>query len=97
MDDAGEVLGRVNLIDVADGSAELGYRVAERAAGQGLATRAVRQVRELAATVYGLTELLAVTTYDNPASRAVLARAGFVATGDITLDGRPGTGYVLSL
>ncbi|MEU7645041.1 GNAT family N-acetyltransferase [Streptomyces huasconensis] len=97
VDDAGEVLGRVNLIDVADGSAELGYRVAERAAGQGLATRAVRQVRELAATAYGLTELRAVTTYDNPASRAVLARAGFVATGDIRLDGRPGTGYVLSL
>lgn len=31
----GEVLGRVNLVDVADGSAELGYRIAERAAGRG--------------------------------------------------------------
>ncbi|WP_031512823.1 GNAT family N-acetyltransferase, partial [Streptomyces sp. NRRL F-5123] len=36
--DGGEVLGRVNLVDVADGEAELGYRIAERAAGRGLAT-----------------------------------------------------------
>ncbi len=97
MDDAGEVLGRVNLIDVADGGAELGYRIAQRATGQGLATRAVRQARDLAATAYGLTELRAVTTCDNPASQAVLARSGFVATGGIRLDGRPGTSYVLSL
>ncbi|WP_405736473.1 GNAT family N-acetyltransferase [Streptomyces sp. NBC_01537] len=41
---AGEVLGRINLVDVADGAAELGYRIAERAAGQGLATSAVREM-----------------------------------------------------
>ncbi|MGA4846925.1 GNAT family N-acetyltransferase [Streptomyces sp. G5(2025)] len=97
VDDAGEVLGRVNFVDVADGSAELGYRIAERAAGQGLATRAVRQALDLAVSVYGLAELRAVTTYDNPGSRAVLARVGFVATGDVRLDGRPGTSCVLTL
>src|ERR1044071_7323986 len=32
----GEVVGRVNLFAVADGSAELGYRIAQKAAGRGL-------------------------------------------------------------
>ncbi|QQC87763.1 GNAT family N-acetyltransferase [Streptomyces alfalfae] len=95
--DEGEVLGRVNLVDVADGGAELGYRIAEKAAGRGLATRAVRQACDLAVTAYGLSELRAVTTLDNPASRAVLTRTGFVPTGDIRVDGRPGTSYVLTL
>lgn len=43
-DDDGAVLGRINLADVADGSAELGYRIAERATGRGLATSGVRAV-----------------------------------------------------
>ncbi|MET8690299.1 GNAT family N-acetyltransferase [Streptomyces sp. NPDC004732] len=97
VDDGGGILGRVNLVDVADGSAELGYRIAEQAAGRGLATRAVREIRDLAVTAYGLTALRAGTTLDNPASQAVLARAGFVPVGDIHLDGRPGTGYSLAL
>src|SRR3954471_3061596 len=50
--DNGEVLGRVNLVDVADGSAELGFRMAEKAAGRGLATAAVRQVCATAARDY---------------------------------------------
>ncbi|MFI9237236.1 GNAT family N-acetyltransferase [Streptomyces sp. NPDC053079] len=93
----GEVLGRVNLIDVADGSAELGYRIAEKAARQGLATTAVRQTCLLAAAQYGLSALRAVTTLDNPGSRAVLARTGFVPVGEIMLDGRPGTRYTRDL
>lgn len=93
----GEVLGRVNLIDVADGSAELGYRIAEKAARQGLATAAVRQTCLLAAAQYGLTALRAVTTLDNPGSRTVLARTGFVPVGEIPLDGRPGTRYTRDL
>ncbi|WAL93422.1 GNAT family N-acetyltransferase [Streptomyces sp. Je 1-369] len=97
VDDGGEILGRVNLIDVADGGAELGYRIAEKAAGQGLATRAVRQVCGLARTAYGLTALRAATTLDNPASQTVLTRAGFVPAGDIRLDGRPGISYALTL
>jgi ribosomal-protein-alanine N-acetyltransferase len=89
----GEVLGRVNLVDVADGSAELGFRIAEKAAGRGLATSAVAQVSALAATAYGLTCLWARATLDNAGSRAVLARSGFVVTGEIFLDGRPGLSY----
>src|SRR5690606_19113178 len=47
-DDDGALVGRVNLVDVEDGIAELGYRVAERAAGRGVATAAVAQVCQLA-------------------------------------------------
>lgn len=93
----GEVLGRVNLIEVTDGTAELGYRIAEKAAGRGLATRAVRQVLDLAASAYGLRTVRAETTEDNGASRAVLTRVGFVPTGGIVLDGRPGIRYALQL
>ncbi|WP_037685438.1 GNAT family N-acetyltransferase [Streptomyces aureocirculatus] len=93
----GEILGRVNLVDVAGGSAELGYRIAEKAARQGLATSAVEKVCLLAATEYGLTSLRAGTTLDNPGSQAVLARAGFVATGETELDGRPGITYTRDL
>ncbi|MEV5979355.1 GNAT family N-acetyltransferase [Streptomyces sp. NPDC052114] len=97
VDDGGEIVGRMNLVDVADGGAELGYRIAEKAAGRGLATRAVRQVCDLAVTAYGLTRLRAATTLDNPGSHAVLTRTGFVPRGDIVLDGRPGTRYTLTL
>lgn len=93
----GEILGRINLVDVADGSAELGYRIAERAAGRGLATWAVRELCDLAANSYGLTSLRAGTTLDNAASRAVLARSGFTVVGERQLSGRPGLSYLRSL
>jgi ribosomal-protein-alanine N-acetyltransferase len=93
----GEVVGRVNLTDVANGSAELGYRIARKAAGQGLATAAVRTVRELAATAYGLTKLRARATLDNPASRTVLEHNGFVAVGELTLNGKPARSYICAL
>ncbi|WP_329222506.1 GNAT family N-acetyltransferase [Streptomyces sp. NBC_01485] len=93
----GELLGRVNLVDVEDGSAELGYRIAERAAGRGVATGAVREICRLAAEVYGLSALTAVTTHDNLASMAVLTRTGFTAVDDVTVAGRPGVRYRLRL
>ncbi|MEU6016054.1 GNAT family N-acetyltransferase [Streptomyces sp. NPDC047515] len=97
VDTAGEVLGRFNLVDVADGSAELGYRVAEKATGRGLATATVRRLCTLAAKEYGLTTLRASTTRDNLASQTVLTRAGFAPTGEeLLLSGRPGLGYVRS-
>jgi [ribosomal protein S5]-alanine N-acetyltransferase len=95
--ESGEVVGRVNLTGVADGSAELGYRIAQQAAGQGLATAAVREVRELAAAQYGLTRLRARVTVDNPASHTVLERNGFLAAGELTLNGKPATSYICEL
>lgn len=90
----GEVVGRVNLYAVADGSAELGYRIAQKFAGQGLATAAVRKMCEIAATVYGLSRLRARVTLDNPASRKVLEHNGFVAAGELTLNGKPAISYM---
>ncbi|MFF2407309.1 GNAT family N-acetyltransferase [Streptomyces sp. NPDC058092] len=93
----GAILGRFNLFDVADGSAELGFRMAERATHRGLATAAVRRLCTLAATEYGLTTLRAAAALDNTASRTVLTRAGFVPTGqELLLGDRPGLGYVRS-
>ncbi|GHO42299.1 hypothetical protein KSX_04620 [Ktedonospora formicarum] len=87
----------MNLFRVAGGSAELGYRIAQKAAGQGLATAIVRQMRELAATEYGLTRLSARVTLDNPASRKVLEHNGFVAVGELTLNDKPAISYICEL
>ncbi|MEU3930484.1 GNAT family N-acetyltransferase [Streptomyces sp. NPDC029044] len=89
----GELIGRVNLIDLVDGGAELGYRVGEQAAGRGVATAAVAQVCRLAATDYGLTSLTARTTLDNPASMRVLTRNGFTRVENTTVGGSPGIRY----
>ncbi|MEG8279419.1 GNAT family N-acetyltransferase [Streptomyces sp. AHA2] len=86
----GDVVGRVNLLNLADGNAELGYRVGERAAGRGVATAAVAQVCRLAAAAYGLRTLTALTTCDNLASQSVLARNGFLCVGEAEVGGRPG-------
>ncbi|MFF3336809.1 GNAT family N-acetyltransferase [Streptomyces sp. NPDC002888] len=93
VDGQGELIGRVNLVDVEDGVAELGYRIGERAAGRGVATAAVGEVCRLAAEEYGLFGLTAVTTLDNLASRAVLERNQFTFVEDIVLVGRPGVRY----
>ncbi|MEV4975097.1 GNAT family N-acetyltransferase [Streptomyces scopuliridis] len=93
VDDRGDLAGRVNLVDVEDGAAELGYRIGERAAGRGVATAAVEEMCRLAAMAYGLSALIAVTTLDNPASRAVLARNGFTVVENISIDGRPGVRF----
>lgn len=93
----GEILGRINLMDAVDGSASLGYRIAQHAAGQGLATWAVRELFALAATRYALTTLRAATTVDNAASQTVLTRTGFILTGETRLSGHPGLTYTRSL
>jgi ribosomal-protein-alanine N-acetyltransferase len=97
VDDAGAVAGRVNLIDLENGSAELGYRIAEKWAGKGLATAAVRAIIGLAATEYALTTLWAGASDRNPASQAVLTRAGFRQVGITNRDLGPGKRYELSL
>jgi ribosomal-protein-alanine N-acetyltransferase len=94
--DDGSVLGRFNLYDIEDGTARLGYRVAQQAAGRGVATTTVRELCRIAAARHGLRTLRAATSHDNAASRKVLARAGFVPVGPATpadLGGKPGTWY----
>jgi [ribosomal protein S5]-alanine N-acetyltransferase len=92
----GSVLGRFNLYDFEDGTAELGYRVAQHVAGRGVATAAVRELCRLAAARHGLRTLRAATARENAASRKVLTKAGFVPAGPADpadLGGKPGTWY----
>jgi [ribosomal protein S5]-alanine N-acetyltransferase len=96
--DGAEIVGRVNLVDIEDGAAVLGFRIAKKAAGQGLATESVRRVSQLAATTYRLTTLRADAAVANTGSRKVLTRNGFVPTGEeVMLDGEPGLRYSLNL
>jgi len=81
VDDDGDLLGRFNLYDIEDDTAEVGYRLAERVAGRGMATAGVRELCRLAATEHGVRRLRARTTHENVASQRVLAKAGFVAAG----------------
>jgi ribosomal-protein-alanine N-acetyltransferase len=91
--EGGTVLGLFNLVDLEDGTAELGYRVAEQVAGRGAATATVQDLCRLAAAQYGLRKLRAATTFDNVASQKVLTKAGFVPAGPAEPGGRPGTWY----
>ncbi|WP_031465872.1 GNAT family N-acetyltransferase [Sciscionella sediminilitoris] len=96
----GSVLGRFNLYDVKDGTANLGYRVAQHVAGRGVATATVRELCRLAATRHGLHRLRAVTSHANAASQKVLTKAGFVPAGPADpadLGGKPGTWYLRDL
>ena len=89
----GSALGRFNLYRICDGTAELGYRVAEQVAGRGVATANVRELCRMAAEEHGLRTLRAETTHENVASQKVLQRAGFVPVGPAHPGGRPGTRY----
>lgn len=79
VDAAGAILGRANLkdIDRQGGTAEIGYRLAESATGQGLATLAVRELGALAASQWQLRQLTAWVLTTNAASARVLEKNGY--------------------
>lgn len=92
----GSVLGRFNLYDIENGTAVLGYRVAQHVAGHGVATATVRELCRLAASRHGLRTLRAATSHANAASQRVLTKAGFVLIGPADpadVGGKPGTWY----
>ena len=96
----GSVLGRFNLYGIADGTAALGYRVAQHVAGRGVATAGVRELCQLAAAQYGLRTLRAETSHENVASQKVLTKAGFVPAGPADpadLGGKAGSWYQRNL
>jgi ribosomal-protein-alanine N-acetyltransferase len=97
VDEHGTVVGRFNLYEVRDGTAEVGYRIAERVSGRGVATFGVLGLCRLAREEYGLRTLGAATSNENVASQRVLARAGFVAVGPVEVGGREGVRYELVL
>jgi [ribosomal protein S5]-alanine N-acetyltransferase len=97
VDEDGSVLGRFNLMDIANGTAKLGYRLAEHVTGRGVATATVRELCRRAPAAHGLHTLRAAAADRNPASRRVLTKAGFVPVGRVEVGGKPGTWYQLDL
>jgi ribosomal-protein-alanine N-acetyltransferase len=96
----GSVLGRFNLVNIENRTAELGYRVAQHVAGRGVATATVRDLCRLAAGRHGLGTLRAAASRENAASQKVLTKAGFVPAGPADpsdLGGKPGTWYQCDL
>jgi ribosomal-protein-alanine N-acetyltransferase len=89
VDEDGSVVGRFNLYDLADGGAELGYRVAEAVAGSGVATSAVLELCRIARDDHALTHLTAEVSDGNVASRRVLEKAGFERVGSTVVGGKP--------
>jgi ribosomal-protein-alanine N-acetyltransferase len=85
---------------VGEGTANLGYRVAQHVAGRGVATEAVRKLCRLAAAEHGVRTLRAATSLGNIASQKVLTKVGFIQVGPADpaeLGGKPGTWYQRSL
>jgi RimJ/RimL family protein N-acetyltransferase len=88
-------IGAARKIDPAAG-AEVGYRVAQRAADRGVATAALKELCQLATSQYGLRMLKAATSDQNVASQRVLMKAGFVPAGPADpadLGGKQGSWY----
>jgi ribosomal-protein-alanine N-acetyltransferase len=92
-----EVVGRFNLYDLAGGTAEIGYRVAQRVAGGGVATSALQELCRIAREQYGLRTLRAATSNENIASQRVLTKVGFVATAPAEVGRRQDFCYELAL
>ena len=96
VDHDGSIVGRFNLYDLESGVARVGYRVAERVAGHGLATSVLRQLCRRAAADHRLTALTAETSDANVASRRVLEKVGFQAAGRCVVGGQPGMNFSLA-
>lgn len=97
VDRDGSIVGRFNLYDLKNGAAAVGYRVAERVTGRGVATEAVSNLCRKAAGDHGLRMLTADTSTANVASQRVLVKAGFAPTGTCVVAGKPGVRFTLSL
>jgi RimJ/RimL family protein N-acetyltransferase len=77
-----ELVGMVGLTpDAEPTTAELGYYVARRHWGQGIATEAARSVVACGTDRLGLRRITSGHFVDNPASGRVLSKLGFVQTG----------------
>jgi RimJ/RimL family protein N-acetyltransferase len=80
----------VMQIDRAAGTGEIGYWVAREARGRGVATRAVRLVRDWAPAGLGLATLEIEVHEHNLASQAVARAAGFTEDGERDVPPREG-------
>jgi RimJ/RimL family protein N-acetyltransferase len=71
----------VPRLDRENRTAELGYITASAARGRGVATEALRQLTEWAFGELGMQRLELLISVDNPASKRVAERAGYVREG----------------
>lgn len=97
-DEDGAVLGRVSLVGFADGSAEIGYRIAGRAAGRGGAGH-VGRPRGMRTGFRGVRPDL-TPGRDDGGQHGFEDRTGpcgSVETGAVTLLGRPGLRFTRDL
>lgn len=83
LDENGQIIGRANLkeIDCAAASAEIGYRIAHRHTGKGLAGSAVAQLKIVAFSQLALRRVSAYVSIENTASAKVLEKNGFAKQG----------------
>ena len=81
IEEAGVLVGHVGL-SRARGSVEIGYAIAERLRGRGLATEAVSAMASWGLSALGLPEILGIVATANVSSCRVLEKSGFVYTGD---------------
>jgi len=83
-DTYGKVVGRINLFSVQNHekvTAEVGYRLAEKAQGFGIAKEALKQVIDLCMNEYKIEALTAGTSDVNYASQKILTGRGFQEVG----------------
>lgn len=97
VDDDQRVVGRFNLYDLVDGTADVGYRVGERFSRRGVATRGLAELCQVASSTHALHTLRASAREDNVASQRVLVKGGFVVIGTVELASGRGVRYELTL
>jgi [ribosomal protein S5]-alanine N-acetyltransferase len=96
-DGNGAVVGRFNLYDLSDGTARVGYRVAEQVSGHGVATTGLRGLCRIAREDFGLRTLTAATSNENIASQRVLLKSGFAYVAPTEVGGRQGALFDIDL
>ncbi|TAN72859.1 MAG: N-acetyltransferase [Magnetospirillum sp.] len=94
----GQTIGHCGL-DLLEplGEVECAYLIDRPFWGQGLATEAVKASIAFGFERLGLTRIIAISEPENPASMAVMAKAGMVQEGPVTVWGRPFICWVITL
>lgn len=71
-----KLVGRINLRDISNSNASLGYRICQSEGGKGIATLAVKKIIAVAIQI-GIKRINAVVSETNSASEKVLLKNGF--------------------
>lgn len=74
----GTNVGYVQAVPMDDGKWEVGYHIAQKYAGNGYATEAVKAFLPVVMKEFNITEMLGICVVENVASVKVMENAGFV-------------------